>query len=466
MGTKITALLVFLLGFWSLAALAPQPAGNAQVVTRLALTVSILDRGSLDITPYAGWTVDKATFDGRVFADKTPGHPLLALPAVGLARLFHQLTGASTDSRNRSVFEAYEGWATIGTNVLISAVAIALVFLVALELGASRSGALFAAFCLGWATPFMGWSTAFFAHTVTGSFLLFAFAAILRLFPGEDGSTVRWRAWATLLLGLLLGYTLVVDLTAAPAVAILGVFALLRARKGGLELKALPTLALGGIAGLSPLFIYNALAFGSPLHLGYENTNFEGMEQGIFGVTWPNPLVLLQLLFGTYRGLLPLSPILLFVPAGLLVMAKTRGRLTGPAVVIALIVIVQFWINASYYYWNGGWSTGPRHLVAMLPLAVLPLAFLTPARTADRFVLRVLLIVSLALSLACALSGMFVPETILEPFTGWIFPNLVTPTNVMKALLVMPIWVVFAIIIGRANRAGQAGFSVASTAAE
>jgi hypothetical protein len=451
MSTRATALLIFLLSLWSLAILSPQQPGNPQVVTRMALVLSILDLGQLEITPFADRTIDKARVGDRYYADKTPGHPLLALPAVALVQLVHRLAGAPVDPLDREAFADEVGWATFGTNVWISALAVAVAFVAALDLGASRAGALLAAFCLGWATPFFGWSTAFFAHSVTGSFLLFSLALILRQFP-PDPTSREVRAIPILALGLLLGYTLVVDLTAAPAVAILGLFAFARATRAGAAVRVTLLLAAGGIVGLLPLLVYNDLAFGSPLHLGYANTDFTGMEQGFFGVTWPNPKVLQQILFGFYRGLLPLSPVLILVPFGLAAVAARPER-RGPVIVIALIVAAYLWINASYFYWDGGFSTGPRHLIAMLPVAALGLAFVRPSGRAGTAIIGLLLAGSLVLSLASGLAGMFAPSTILNPIVDWIFPNAFGPGKLGKALLVVPAWVVMLVLVHRARRA-------------
>ena len=181
-------------------------------------------------------------------------------------------------------------------------------------------------------------------------------------------------------LGMLLGYTMVVDLTAAPACLLGGVLTLaLAARLGAAAfIRMASGLVLGGVLGLLPLLVYNQLAFGSPFTLGYSKVvGFEGMQQGFFGITWPNPGVVMELLFGLYRGLLPLSPVLVLVPVGLYVMWREPS--TRVAAGAILVVLCSFlWINASYYYWWGGWSTGPRLLVPMLPLCCLALAFAWP----------------------------------------------------------------------------------------
>jgi hypothetical protein len=450
MRTRTIAIAIFCLSFWSLAWLSPQNPGNAQVITRLALAVQLVDQGRLDIGRFADWTVDQANFGGKIYADKTPGHPLLAVPAVAVARLVHQLGGFDADARHPAVFFDYAGWATLSTNVLGSALAAAVLFLGALQLGASRGGALFAAFTLALATPFFGWSTAFFAHSLAGSFLLFGFALILLILPAPDQPNIGPRPWLTALLGLVLSYACVIDLTAAPAVCVLGVFALQRARRRGQLGAFLVPLLAGGIFGALPLIIYNQLAFGSPLHLGYENTSFEGMQRGFFGVTWPSPVVLVQLLVGLYRGLLPLAPVLALVPFGIAAMAR-RGR-SGPALVVALVVLLYFWINSSYYYWNGGFSLGPRHLVAMLPMAAISLAFVWPATAGEKFGVSILLGLSLIVSLACAAAGMFPPDTLMNPLAEWVLPQLFGNGAWVKGVIVLPAWLGFAALLYAADR--------------
>ena len=71
----------------------------------------------------------------------------------------------------------------------------------------------------------------------------------------------------------------------------------------------------GGVVAAIPLGVYNLLAFGSPTHLAYDNVvGFEGMQTGFFGVSTPRAEVLAQLLWGTRRGILWLSPLLLLAP--------------------------------------------------------------------------------------------------------------------------------------------------------
>ena len=91
-------------------------------------------------------------------------------------------------------------------------------------------------------------------------------------------------------------------------------------------------IAAGVALAAVPLFVYNTLAFGSPFHLGYASEEgFKELQTGFFGITYPSLWTIRELLFGSYRGLLPLSPLMAAVPIGLALLGR-KGR-AGPALV-------------------------------------------------------------------------------------------------------------------------------------
>jgi hypothetical protein len=442
MRPRIVSWLVFLLSLTALFVVAPQSGIPDEAMTRIALTINIVDSGRLDIDRFANATSDRAFFGSHFYADKTPGQSFLLVPIVAADKLLRRAAGLPTDADRLDVQADYVSKAILLLNCVVSAFAAMVGYRLLLRLGADEAGALFATITLILGTPLFGWTTALFAHSLTASFLLFAFALIIFRFDGERSPSPRRDA---LLLGLLSGYTCVVDLTAAPALAGLAVFALARLGRRAWP-ATVPPLALGGIVGLLPLLIYDQLAFGSPLHLGYANTEFPGMSQGFYGIGWPSPAVLWELLVGFHRGLLPLSPVLLLVPWGLRRLWQREGG-RGPALVITFVILTYFWINAGYFYWDGGWSTGPRQLVPMLALASLPIAFAWPVGFAARLAVLALLVVSLGMSLAAAAASMFAPDAIPNEITGWILPQLVAqPHQIMRGMLVLPIWVIFALL--------------------
>lgn len=423
----IRAVIIFMLVLAADVSFTPQTAHlfNPQQVTRLALSLSLLD-GHTQIDGFAGHTVDIASYDGHAYADKPPGLSMLALPAVAVVKAGM----GSPDPMQPEAMARYLGAAIVSTNGLLGALAAALLYLVALRLAASERSALLASAVLALGTPFFGWSTLFFAHAASGSLQLCAFAVAVM-------TVGRWRE---LLVGLLLGLLLTVDLTAAPAAILVAGYAALTGSAHASWRTGM--LALGGVVGLLPLLAYGEIAFGSPFHLGYSDVvGFEGMKQGLFGLTAPDPGALLQILFGLYRGLLPLSPVLLMVPVGVLSMWRAHRR---EALVVIGTIIAALAINSSYAYWDGGSTTGPRHLVSMLPMACLSLAFVR-ARGVAAGGVAVLAAGSFAISVICASTEMLSGVEHAAPFFDDILPRFIA-NGPLGAAPVVVSWLGFALL--------------------
>ena len=107
-----------------------------------------------------------------------PGLSFLAIPVVAVTAFGSYAKGHAIDSNDPADFALLAKAATLAVNSLISALAVTMLFLTSIRLGATRTGALFAAGALAFATPFFGWSTTFFAHSVSGSLLMFVAAGI------------------------------------------------------------------------------------------------------------------------------------------------------------------------------------------------------------------------------------------------------------------------------------------------
>jgi len=95
------------------------------------------------------------------------------------------------------------------------------------------------------------------------------------------------------------------------------------------------------------------------------------------------------------------------------------------------VPIAYFMINAGYHYWDGGWSTGPRHVVASLPFLVFPLVFLWQrSGSGMRIALAGLALISGAISLVCA------SVTMTAPDSDWFAGRLgVAPPNPLFGFL-------------------------------
>ena len=124
---------------------------------------------------------------------------------------------------------------------------------------------------------------------------------------------------------------------------------------------------------------YNVLAFGSPWEMGYfhhATAIFARVHnaRNPLGLRPPDLSLIGPLLWGGYRGLLFYAPILLLAgPGWLLLIARRRIALASVSLAIVTAVFV---VNLSYPEWTGGWSTGPRLLVPLIPFAMIPVSAL------------------------------------------------------------------------------------------
>lgn len=394
---------------------------NPNTASRIALTLSIVERGELTIDPLQALTSDKAFFAGHYISDKAPGMSFSALPVAFLSdRLFKMLRpgfqwtvlegGRVKFSREVSYLIYY---ATLSTSSLFTAAAIVALFLAAWRLGASVGGALFAALAYGFGTPTWGWATAFFGHAMSGAMLVLAFAGIVWLVPrpGEKPAPLRLKI-AAFAVGFVLAWAVVTEYPAGPATIVIGLFALwrLRAIDRLLWLHVVGMAMVGGLVGILPLLAYNLELFGSPFELAYGHmVGFEGGKEGFFRIGLPSSEVLYEILIGGRRGLLWLTPLLLLFPFAAISLLRNGDQATGWLVVA--ITVSYITINAGYFYWDGGWSTGPRYLTAALPFLCLPFAWLW---TYGSFILRsaisALLAASMALAFVAASVGMMAPS--------------------------------------------------------
>jgi len=165
-----------------------------------------------------------------------------------------------------------------------------------------------------------------------------------------------------------------------------------------------------GASALVVLIGYNLLAFGTVFRLGYSGvTDFAGMQEGLFGLTYPKPYVLLELILGERRGMLWVAPILIVAPFGI------RSLLRDPATrAIGWLAVagaaVPFLINASYYYWDGGNATGPRHALPAVGFLCIGIgAFWAQATRWSRAAVAALLAGSITLNMAIASAEITAP---------------------------------------------------------
>ena len=367
--------------------------------SRFDLLRAIVEEHTLRIDSYHQNTQDKAHFKGHYYSDKAPGLVFLAVPFAVVARSAMRFVGIDPVSPRGEFFLSY----------LVSALSVALpmalagvcLFFLALRFGASLPGAAFGVVVLCLGTPIWAYASLFWAHALVGACLIFAFAAAMKI--GEAERTGKLDFWWALGVGLAAGWATVTEYPAAPASAILAVFALTRAWRHGptARWRVIGGVGLGAAICVAVLLAYLHAAFGGfrPSYSYYDPTSFSFMQQqGYMGLTYPHPDRLLKLLFGCSRGLFFASPVMLAAPIGLWILWK--GKYRGATAVALAIAAYYFLFNASFYWWKAGLTFGPRYAGAAIPLLCLGLApYWQRATPAWRRVLLVLAAGSILMAL-------------------------------------------------------------------
>lgn len=360
-------------------------AGGWNENSHMDLTRAMVDQHALTIDAYQSNTGDKASFDGHYYSDKAPGLSIAAIPAYLIVRPLR----SRLSRHSFAVIASYV--ATVLTVGLATALLGLLLYRASRRLGASPRASALSAVSYGLGTTAFPFATQLFSHQLAA---LLLFSAFWLLWGCRETYSDRRSFFA----GLLCAAAVATEFPTAPVVLILFAYHAQSERRR----RRLVTFAAGAIGPALLLGLYLAVAFGSPLRTGYSVLSDAGARSqmlgtGLFGLTYPHIEVLVQLLIGRRRGLLPYSPVLLLALAGFALGlaggSQARGgqrREARRELVTALAVVVYYLLFvSSYAWWQGGASFGSRHLLPMLPFLVLPLAWaadLRPKLTVAAFV--------------------------------------------------------------------------------
>ena len=334
--------------------------------SRLMLTYALVDRGTVRIDGLDRHTGDLAKYQGHYYADKLPGLSMLATIPYAIERLAlpaHPLNVAA-----RTHWAADYG-ATLGTSGLASATIGAILASLAAGLGCGPRRSMLVGLAYGLATPAYVYATLAYGHQGAALGLIGAYT-LLR----EAGRRPWPRAACA---GFLAAMASVVELQVGPVSAILAAYLAVQVVIGRWPSRSIGAFAVGASVPTLGLLVYNTVAFGSPTDMGYFHERLELFSTvhsagNPLGLRRPDWSVAPSLLWGRSRGLLVFAPILILWPPGLVALVVRRRWAT--AVVSTAACVAVLLVNLSYPNWDGGWCTGPRLLVPLLPFAVLPVA--------------------------------------------------------------------------------------------
>ena len=385
-------------------------------------------------------------------------------------------------NRKRTTLLLLIYFCTVATSGLLTALAAAILFGFIESKTASWRAAAAGTATYALATPTWGWATSFFGHAAAGALLIIGFVLVDKLATGM-GRTRDRKSIAGLILvqpeassppfaaralaslprisctkinsllvrlirgkscrrpqhvgqdfprgvlaaGLALGTAITVEFpSAVPAAIILSYLTIRTLGKQTFASVLLITAAVGAVAAATqiPLLLYNAAAFGAPFKLGYSNVvGFESMKTGFYGIRLPKLDVMGEIIFGSRRGIIWLSPVLVFAVVGTLDGLRREGERARSAL-IASVAVFYLLLNSSYAYWDGGWSTGPRHITPAFPFLALGLGmFYARASVFFRTAILALVALSIIINLMCVSVSMTSPKEITNPLRELILPS-------------------------------------------
>ena len=334
------------------------------------VTQAIWDRGEVTVTsPSRRGDVAKAVLgrDRQRFAKYGLGPSLVALPFYGASHeLFDRLEltpfvdGFGNERTGTTVF------GTGLTNAALGGATVAVTFLLAVELGFPLLVALMTAICLGSATLLAHYSSTFLSEPLSALCLAGAVLGLLKV--GKKDSVKGewpdrwWLAVSGFAAGLAVATKVAHIVLVVPILVWAAVLGWRRERARGLAVHTLYwsfffSCWLCVVAG------YNWVRFGRVISTGY------GGEAGMFS-TAPE-VGLAGLLASPARGVFWYCPVLFLAAAGALAFWR-RHR----ACALTILTASAGWLLliSRYYQWYGGGCWGPRFLVPLLPLSILPAA--------------------------------------------------------------------------------------------
>lgn len=382
------------------------------------LTRAVVEQHTLVLDDYIANTGDWSVANHHYYSNKAPGLGLLAVPVYAAV---HPL--AHGDRVRAWVVHLGAYLSTVICVALPAAVAVAMLFRVALVMGAPPAAA--AGLCVAWAfgTLALPYATLLYSHQLTASLLFTAFGLLVTARAAGRFSPARMVA-----VGLFLGLAVAAEYPSALAVAVIAGYALAVVRPR----HCLAWLALG--AGL-PLFIlaaYHTAAFGGPLTTGYGATGDRARDGGLLlGIALPSARVLAKVVLSPGRGLLTHAPWLILGVLGAIRFIQDRARRPEGLACLGVIVLGLVF-NSSLTQpgdWAAGRGIGTRHLVPSLPFYVLGLVGLIGdwwRRPRVRAVIAAAFLALVAMSARRMLIATAVlPEVPLvdDPFADYLLPR-------------------------------------------
>jgi hypothetical protein len=340
-----------------------------------SVTKSMASRAALDIPKFM-MTVEG--LEGRHYSKLGIGQSLVSLPFYGMGSLVERIA-----PENR-IFRAYSRsfefphdndlistkpqtliktsdkdgarvFFTTLTNATVAAALCVLFWMLLRSFGISPGLAFVGTLLLGFATPLWVYSRDLFAEPLFACCLVATFY-LLR----EPGASSEHRKFV--LAGFASSLGILVRMSFTPIVGIFAVYLIFTSGDFRAGWRKALKYGLYCLPGILIVGLLNLSRFGAPTLTGYHTAFDKGFSvplgQGLF---WN--------LASSYRSILLYAPPVLLFIAGF---AGFGRKYRAELVLIVSIAAYVFVIYSKWWAWHGGWCWGPRFLLPIMPLLILP----------------------------------------------------------------------------------------------
>jgi hypothetical protein len=333
--------------------------GYVQVVdtgATLDTAEEIVSHGSIGLPPGEGNAFPGR--DGKTYSKYGLGWPIVFLPFVATAHVVAKVAHRPEPY----VAGFFVSFINVGSALLM----LAAFARVLKNFGVDRRRATLLLLALGLGTLCWCYAAHDFSEELQAALLLWAF-------EGATRGTERGRLTGGLALAALV-FLKVVWIIMAP---FFGLYVLASVDGPWVRrARSTASLAVPVTIALAAQLALNAWRFGNPMEVGYGHG--DGAPHYFLSQL---PLTIPALLVSPNKGLLFFCPVLVL---GLLGAPAFARRYPREAALTASLVVVNLLFTATLNFWDGGWCWGPRYLVPLIPLWLLPAAFWVQAGDARR----------------------------------------------------------------------------------
>lgn len=402
---------------------------NANTTSRALPIVTFFESGTFRIDKYHELTVDKAHVNGHYYTDKAPLPTYVVVPFFGLLKIVGLIKADANGSLLGNHVYMLGGFLTAS---LPFAMLLIFVFMKIRRTNPNVSPVLLATI------PFY----ASFLFVFTGTYFAHILSAVLLL-----ASYLFIQQKKFLTAGILGGLAFLCEYNLAVILLVWGLWIWLNER----SLKPAMIYSAGILPALIFLVFYNARYSSSPFTFMYKHHNFTELDAN-YGFVIPDAEPFWGLTFSFYRGIFFFAPFLLAVFLVAYRYLKNRNYQVLLKSYLLIPFTLYFIFVASYFAWWGGWTYGPRLLLAMVLILLYELVMYFSKHPISRVLFYVLSFAGLLVIMpAKGTIAYSAPTGIYNPFYELVLKgigkNIYNPNNIVSMLFPVNPGIAFLIFV-------------------